>query len=43
MEFYENEDFKQMLLEKLGIQEKTHFDNESAKLTFRHSIVNRKE
>ena len=40
MEFYQNEDFKQKILEKLGIVEKTQFDQDNVKLTFRHQIVN---
>lgn len=43
MEFYQTEDVKQKILEKLGIQEKTEFDEEDTKLTFRHQIVNQKE
>jgi hypothetical protein len=40
--FYKNENFKQKLLEKIGINEGTT-DNNPGKLTFKHKIVNEKE
>ena len=42
-QFMRNEDFKQRLLEKLGILEATNADAEAGKMTFKHKVVNKKE
>tara|TARA_B110000285_G_scaffold20632_1_gene19977 strand:- start:1203 stop:1430 length:228 start_codon:yes stop_codon:yes gene_type:complete len=42
-QFLRNENFKQRLLEKLGIIETTDVDAEAGKMTFKHKVVNNKE